>query len=92
MPIVGRQSLPLITFVAEFWHGQRIGSHDSRSPITPLQAQCLISHITQLAAIVPPTNKTKQNAPNRIIIRGSLRCVIPNTTEVNNENSRTALK
>ena len=55
-------------------------------------AQCLINHITQLAAIVPPTNSTKQNAPNRIIIRGSDLCVIPNTTEVNNENSRTALK
>jgi hypothetical protein len=54
--------------------------------------QCLISHITQLAAIVPPTNSTKQNAPNRIIIRGSDRCVIPKTTDVNSENRSTAPK
>ena len=54
--------------------------------------QCLISHITQLAAMVPVTNKAKQNAPKRIIMRGSERCVIPKTIDVNSENRRTAEK
>ena len=61
-------------------------------PLPTLPLQCLISHISQLAAIVPPTNSAKQKAPNRIIIRGSERIVIPNTTEVNKEKSRTAPK
>jgi hypothetical protein len=54
--------------------------------------QCLINHITQLPKIVPPTNSTKQNAPNRIINRGSALCVIPNTIEVKSENNSTAPK
>ncbi len=54
--------------------------------------QCLIAHIPQLARMVPHTNSTKQNAPKRIIMRGSERWVIPNTTDVNSEKSRTAPK
>lgn len=55
-------------------------------------AQCLISHITQLEAIVPPTNNAKQSAPKRAMLFGSARCVIPKTIEVKNENSNTVLK
>jgi len=54
--------------------------------------QCLISHMIQLAAIVPPTKSTKQKAPKRIIVRGSERCVIPKTIEVKRAKSRTAPK
>jgi hypothetical protein len=57
-----------------------------------LPLQCLISHISQLATIVPPTNNTKQNAPNRIIILGSDRIVIPKTIDVKSEKSSTAPK
>ena len=49
----------------------------------------MINHISQLAAIVPPTNNAKQKAPNRIISFGSDRWVIPKTTDVNSENSST---
>ena len=42
--------------------------------------------------MVPVTNKAKQNAPKRIIMRGSERCVIPKTMEVKSENKRTAEK
>jgi hypothetical protein len=52
----------------------------------------LISHIAQLATIVPPTKRAKQKAPNRIIILGSDRCVIPKTIDVNNEKRSTAPK
>jgi hypothetical protein len=52
----------------------------------------LMKYISQLAAMVPPTNMTKQKAPKRIIILGWARCVIPKTTEAKSEKSRTALK
>jgi hypothetical protein len=51
-----------------------------------------MSHMTQLAAIVPPTKRAKQNAPKRIIMRGSERWVMPKTTEVQSEKRRTAPK
>ena len=47
-----------------------------------------MKYITQLAATVPPTNNTKQSAPNLTIIFGSARCVMPNTIEVKSENSK----
>ena len=48
--------------------------------------------MSQLAAMVPPTKRAKQYAPNRIIIFGSERIVIPKTTDVNRENRSTAPK
>lgn len=51
-----------------------------------------MSHINQLATMVPPTNRAKQKAANRIIIFGSDRCVIPKTIDVNSENNNTAPK
>src|SRR5262249_51562038 len=73
-------------------HGyRRAAKTGQRSWTLPaLALQCLISHISQLATMVPPTKRAKQKAPNRIIIRGSERIVIPNTTEVNREKSSTA--
>ena len=66
----------------------RLSIHDQ--PV--LTSQCFIANITQLATITAPTNNTKQNAPNRTIIFGSARCVIPNTTEVHSANSNMAEK
>ena len=40
-----------------------------------------MAHMTQLAAMVPPTKHTKQKAPKRIIIFGSVRWVMPKTTD-----------
>jgi hypothetical protein len=57
-----------------------------------LPLQCLMSHMTQLPTMVPPTNRAKQKAPKRIIIRGSARCVIPKTIEVKREKRSTAPK
>ena len=51
-----------------------------------------MKYMTQLAAMVPPMNRAKQNAPKRTIMRGSARWVMPKTTDVNSENSNTALK
>jgi hypothetical protein len=51
-----------------------------------------MSHISQLATTVPPTSMAKQKRPNRIIMRGSERCVIPKITEVKSEKRRTAPK
>ena len=51
-----------------------------------------MSHMTQLAAMVPPTKRAKQKAPKRIIMRGSERWVMPKTTEVKREKRRTAPK
>jgi hypothetical protein len=51
-----------------------------------------MSHITQLATTVPPTKRAKQKAPKRIIIRGSVRWVIPKTIEVKREKRSTAPK
>ena len=61
-------------------------------PVVSASLQCLMSHMTQLAAMVPPTKRTKQNAPKRIIMRGSARWVMPKTTEVKRAKSRTAPK
>ena len=52
----------------------------------------MMSHMTQLAAMVPPTKRAKQKAPKRIIIRGSERWVMPKITEVKREKRRTAPK
>ena len=49
-----------------------------------------MSHISQLAAMVPTTIRAKQKAPKRTILRGSERCVMPKTTEVKNEKISTA--
>jgi hypothetical protein len=51
-----------------------------------------MSHMTQLATIVPPTKRTKQKAPNRIIMRGSERWVMPKTIEAKRAKRRTAPK
>ena len=51
-----------------------------------------MKYITQLAAIVPPTKRTKQKAPKRIIIRGSARWVMPKTMDVKSAKRMTALK
>ena len=44
-----------------------------------------MSHMTQLAAMVPPTKRAKQKAPKRTIMLGSERWVMPKTTEVKRE-------
>ncbi len=51
-----------------------------------------MKYISQLAAMVPPHEDTKQKAPKRIIILGSARCVIPNTIDSQRANTSTALK
>jgi hypothetical protein len=51
-----------------------------------------MKYMPQLTTIAPATNKPKHIAPNRIIIFGSARCVIPNTTEANSAYSSSAGK
>ena len=46
---------------------------------------------SQLAAMTPPANSTKQKTPKRNIIFGCARCVMPKTTDVNSANNRAAL-
>lgn len=46
----------------------------------------------QLAAMVQPTNRAKQSAPNWIIRLGCERWVMPNTIDVKSEKSSSALK
>ncbi len=51
-----------------------------------------MAHMSQLAAMTPPTQSRKQKAPNRTIMRGWERWVIPNTTEVKRAKSSMAEK
>ena len=51
-----------------------------------------MAHMAQLATMVAPTKSTKQKVPKRSINLGSVRWVMPKTTETKSEQSRTALK